>query len=64
MELRQTAMIHPHDSVVLGEGPEDGETVVTVYGAAGTPDGRMKEIVSKAPINSAGITEVFAKPFT
>ena len=57
-------MTHPHDSVVLGEGPGDGETVVTVYGAAGVPDGRMKEIVSKAPINSAGMVSVFAKPAT
>ena len=57
-------MPHPHDSVTLGEGPGDGEAVVTVYGAAGVPDGRMKEIVSKAPINSAGMVSVFAKPAT
>ena len=60
MDLRKTAMICPHDSVALG----DGDGALTVYGAAGVLDGRMKEMVSNAPINSAGITEVFAKPAT
>ena len=35
-------MICPHDSVA----PGDGDGALTVYGAAGVPDGRMKEIVS------------------
>ena len=62
MELRQTAMIRLHDSFALGDG--DGDGALTVYGAAGVPDGRMKEMVSKAPINSAGMVSVFAKPAT